>query len=512
MARFNHHILVLSAILFLIGCSKGDDQDLSNQKEINSFVFESLTPPVVADIDRVNNKITINLPTNVTTTNLRPTIEVSDKATITPESGTSLDFSTPQTYIVTAENGSSVVYETVLNRLPSNEKSILSFHLEGRLNKMILTEINQEDSEIVINLPPGTDPTNLSPTIEVSENATINPPSQTHLDFSIPQTYIVTAEDGTTNVYTSTLKIRDESTDEIPTPPKHLCIFYAWPSTVNGSNGNIDLAVSVFQKYDILVFGDGLWKSQHGDNQKTREIIKRLKEIKPSISIFGYVDVGVSTQNLSEQELRNHIDGWKSMEVTGVFGDDFGFDFGVTRQRQNIFIDHAHNQGLSVFANGFRIEDVLGGEDCHLNGDYNDYYLIESFFVSDGQYTGLSSNIDKADRAYFYSKTKGVKIATVVREVPGNLNDSFHLEDKFRLSWYGTALYNFEAFQYTDITFSANNSPLYFFQNLENSLGDSWIDTDWVQEISSSKYQRRTNTMTIFIEGDGSSSGTGGTN
>lgn len=43
-----------------------------------------------------------------------------------------------------------------------------------------------------------------------------------------------------------------------PLLPGKLAIYYGYPSLVNGSNGNLNVATEVFNDYDIVVFGDGL--------------------------------------------------------------------------------------------------------------------------------------------------------------------------------------------------------------------------------------------------------------
>lgn len=294
------------------------------------------------------------------------------------------------------------------------------------------------------------------------------------------------------------------------TPPKYLCIYYGWPSLVNNSKGNTNTAINVLKNFDVIVFGDGLWKSTHGDNLKTKTIINGLKSIKPSIKIFGYIDVSTTIQNLSITQLQDAIDGWKLMNVTGVFGDDFASDFGVDRSRQNLFIDYAHSKGLSVFANGYIIDDVLAGTDCHLSGAYDDYYLMESFFINDGKYTSLQLNIDKANKAYYYMKTKGINVACVAREKLVNITATTNQTDKFKQSWFATAMYNFDAFQYTDKNFSSSNNKLFYYSNPISTYGTSWIDIDTVRKISNTRYERSTNTNTLYITGNGSTTGTGG--
>jgi fibronectin-binding autotransporter adhesin len=81
----------------------------------------------------------------------------------------------------------------------SSAKDILSFSVPGQTS----TTIN--GSNISVTMPAGTDITNLAPTYSVSVGASGSVVSGTTRDFTIPQTYTITAQDLTTKVYTVTL-------------------------------------------------------------------------------------------------------------------------------------------------------------------------------------------------------------------------------------------------------------------------------------------------------------------
>ena len=157
---------------------------------------------VVGLIDESSKNVWLDFPEGTDVTNLVPTITISAYAEIEPASGVAQDFSQPVYYTVTAMNGTTAQY-CVTARVHSddNEKSILSFTLaepvcEGEINEVALT--------VTLALPEGTDVTNLVPTIEVSEGATVEPASGVAQDFTNPVEYTVTALNGTTAVYTVT--------------------------------------------------------------------------------------------------------------------------------------------------------------------------------------------------------------------------------------------------------------------------------------------------------------------
>lgn len=101
-------ILCIAGGLVVTSCTK--EEELSSKKEILSFVFEAsknsgLESIVIGDI--LNTDVSADVPFGTNKNSLIPTIEISPNATISPESGVEKDFSTPVTYTVTAEDGST---------------------------------------------------------------------------------------------------------------------------------------------------------------------------------------------------------------------------------------------------------------------------------------------------------------------------------------------------------------------------------------------------------------------
>lgn len=402
--------------------------------------------------------------------------------------------------------GNEVKFATLVSK--SSAKTIESFIFNGlAFPSSCIIDSTSSPKTIRISLPPGANPTGLIPVVTISDKARISPASGVAQDFTNTITYTVTAEDSSTQTYVTSIYPTIPSTKDKPSPPQMLCIYYAWPSAVNGSNGDVNNAVKEFSKFDIIVLGDKIWQTTHGDNSKTKQIISGLKNAKPSIKIYGYIDVGVSTQNLTETQLKDAIDGWNAMGVTGVFGDDFGYDYNVNRSRQNVFIDYAHGLSLSVFTNAWAVSDALSGSDCHLGS--TDFYLLESWLIGNGSYRSLTEFKERGDAAYYYMKTKGIGIATLSTTATSAISSSSNSSDQFTQSWYGSAMYNFDAYQFTDGNHSSSNNTVYAFPNLFASYGSSWKQADWIQEIATDKYLRSTDIYTFYLTGDGYSTGSG---
>lgn len=119
------NILFMAFLLFAGGtlftsCEKEDE--LSSNKEILGFIFEShknvqLDKNVIGNIS--DNEITAEVPFGTDISDLIPSIEVSQKATLGPAGGVSTDFTNPISYTVTAEDGSSKQFNVAVPIAPA---------------------------------------------------------------------------------------------------------------------------------------------------------------------------------------------------------------------------------------------------------------------------------------------------------------------------------------------------------------------------------------------------------
>ncbi len=101
----------------------------SSAKAITKFSFAALSPVLDATIDEANKAITATVPAATDITKLVPTITLSDKATISPATGVTQDFSKEVSYTVTAEDASTVVYKVNVKKeevVNTNFKSLNS--------------------------------------------------------------------------------------------------------------------------------------------------------------------------------------------------------------------------------------------------------------------------------------------------------------------------------------------------------------------------------------------------
>ncbi len=189
----------------------------NTEKRIINFVFLEtdnnpvLSEDVTAEIDEDNKKITAKLPFGTGLTNLVPTIAISENASIDPANdGQGQDFTSPVTYTVTAEDGTTQEYEVTVTA-PNTEAKIISFSFLMSDNnsddftallKDEVATIDEENKLITVKLPYIADLSNLKPNITISQEAAIAPENNVVVDFTDNVIYTVTAEDGSTQEYT----------------------------------------------------------------------------------------------------------------------------------------------------------------------------------------------------------------------------------------------------------------------------------------------------------------------
>ena len=186
---------VLAIAICLAGITMFSSCVKSSENQILSFYF--ITPAATGIIDDGAKTIMVSVPNGTDLTALIPTILVSEKAMISPESGVATNFTNPVKYTVTAEDGSIAEYTVMLACAKSSEKKILSFDFLA----LSMGEIDEETKTVMESVPAYTDLTAIIPIIVVSEKATISPESGVVTDFTKVSRYTVTAEDGSTVVY-----------------------------------------------------------------------------------------------------------------------------------------------------------------------------------------------------------------------------------------------------------------------------------------------------------------------
>lgn len=272
-----------------------------------------------------------------------------------------------------------------------------------------------------------------------------------------------------------------------PVIPARLAIYYGYPSLVNGANGDVEKAASVFGAYDVVILGDGLEFPDRGsvrypvgdpeEHQKVLRIIAALRDRGSGTRFYGYVCLGEIPSlrgekiSLSPEQLEERVNLWKRMGVAGIFLDEAGYDFAaVTRQRQNAAIRIIHALGLSAFMNAYFLDHLFSLEDKlpNANGtaknpehlppllDQRDLFLLESFQVKNGNYENVSEGRARLDLALKYRRRYGTRIFATTTTTD---QEPFSAE-KFSYAWWTAHIYGLDGVGWGEPNFAAQSNAL----------------------------------------------------
>lgn len=189
--------------------------EASNAKDITAYSFAAQTKPATIDTTARTVAIEVKYGTNVTAlvANYALTLNSTAKVNgVTQRSGiTSNNFTNPVTYAVQAENGTRQNWVvTVTVAAPSSAKEITAFSFAAQTGA---ATIDATAHTIAVEAANGTSLNGLKATFALSAGASarVNGVNQvsgtTANDFTTPVTYVVTAQDGSTQNWTVTVSV-----------------------------------------------------------------------------------------------------------------------------------------------------------------------------------------------------------------------------------------------------------------------------------------------------------------
>ena len=158
--------------------------------------------------------VALTVPYGTDVTSLVPTITHTG-VSVSPASGVPQDFTNPVTYTVTAENSTTQTYTVTVTVALNPAKAITAFSFNG-LTPNVIGTVNEAAKTVALTVPYGTDVTALVPTI-THTGASVSPNTGVTQNFTNPVIYTVTAEDGSTQIYTVTVTVAAE--EPIIDPP-----------------------------------------------------------------------------------------------------------------------------------------------------------------------------------------------------------------------------------------------------------------------------------------------------
>jgi hypothetical protein len=195
-------------VVYTVTAADGSTKEYTAVVSVAQASDKNITRFTVKNKDAVidGNSIKLTLPSDTDLTKLEATVQHTGKS-VSPASGGVRDFSSPVTYTVTAEDGSTKAYSVEIKKAASSAKDITSFEIAGATGVITGTDI-------AITVPYNSTKSNLTPTID-HQGAGVEPQSGVAHDFTSPVDFTVTAADGSTKVYRVTVTVATEDAKEI---------------------------------------------------------------------------------------------------------------------------------------------------------------------------------------------------------------------------------------------------------------------------------------------------------
>ncbi len=176
----------------------GTPEQLSSSNDILVFAMDDQ----LCSTANSENEIVCSVSFSTDVTTISPVVIVSSKATISPASGQSTDFSSGAVdYTVTAEDGSIKMYSVSVRVSTPTDKDILAFRIGSSAG---IIDEGVEPATITLTVPYDTDVETLTPII-TKTGVSVSPESGVSHDFTSPVDFTVTAQDTSTKIYRVTV-------------------------------------------------------------------------------------------------------------------------------------------------------------------------------------------------------------------------------------------------------------------------------------------------------------------
>ena len=210
-----------SPVVYTVTAQDGSTKDYTvtvsvaanTSKDLTSFGFAGLTPPVAGVISGTNISLTVPYGTNVSAlvaTFGSTGASVAVGTDVQVSGTTSNDYTSPVVYTVTAQDGSTKDYTVTVSVAANTSKDLTSFGFAG-LTPPVAGVIS--GTNISLTVPYGTNVRSLAATFgssagsSVKVGTTAQVSGTTSNDFTSSVVYTVTAQDGSTKDYTVTVTV-----------------------------------------------------------------------------------------------------------------------------------------------------------------------------------------------------------------------------------------------------------------------------------------------------------------
>ena len=278
--------------------------------------------------------------------------------------------------------------------------------------------------------------------------------------------------------------------DELAVPRLNsLLVYYGYPIAYKGIWNADAIVAEISASHDYWVVGHTYQDPAHAEYASTVAIMRGVRAA--GVKLYGYIPLGTNSYNYTVAQIEAITDQWMAIGVDGIFIDEYGFDYGNTRQRQVDVVNMIHTKGLPICANAWVMEEFVTdslAETGWPSGDWRyarwqewnptnipspaqpgDSYLFENFCYNHLGPTAVWDTQERAERARALALQNDVSVwgvAVFAETTPGTL-DTAKLGSLATLPAAGeyisanAYLYDISVVGSGGFSFGANGTPLW---------------------------------------------------
>ena len=278
--------------------------------------------------------------------------------------------------------------------------------------------------------------------------------------------------------------------DELAVPRLNsLLVYYGYPIAYKGIWNADAIVAEISASHDYWVVGHTYQDPAHGEYASTVAIMRGVRAA--GVKLYGYIPLGTNSYNYTVAQIEAITDQWMAIGVDGIFIDEYGFDYGNTRQRQVDVVNMIHTKGLPICANAWVMEEFVTdslAETGWPSGDWRyvswqdrnptnipspaqpgDSYLFENFCYDHLGPTTVWNTQERAERARALALQNDVSVwgvAVFAETTPGTL-DTAKLGNLATLPAAGeyisanAYLYDINVVGSGGFSFGSNGTPLW---------------------------------------------------
>ena len=136
-----------------------------------------------------------------------------------------------------------------------------------------------------------------------------------------------------------------------------LLIYYGYPIAYKGLWDVSAVVADITANYKYWVVGHTYQDPLHEEYASTVSIIQAVRAA--GVVVYGYIPLGTTSYNYTISQIGDIADQWTAIGIDGIFLDEYGFDYGNSRQRQIDAVTVIHAKSLPVCANAWVAEEFM---------------------------------------------------------------------------------------------------------------------------------------------------------